>query len=120
MKVNVSYFANINFAQEEDNQWTVEEEEMAISLAKALKAIRKYKGLSLNEVSKKTEIPFQTIARYESGENIPSIIQAYKLAYFYDFSINDLFIIGLLEGIETDYKDIFDNWGKRKKDTHWE
>lgn len=115
MKVNVSYFANVEFAQEEDNQWDVEEEEMAESLAKALKAIRKYKGLSLNEVSKETEIPFQTIARYENGENIPSIIQAYKLAYFYEFSINDMFLIGLIDGIEEDYQNILDTWKPAKK-----
>jgi len=115
MKVNVSYFANVEFAQEEDNQWEVDEEEMAASLAKSLKAIRKYKGLSLNQVSKETEIPFQTIARYENGENIPSIIQAYKLAYFYEISINDMFLIGLIDGIEEDYQNILDMWKPNKK-----
>ena len=110
MKVNVSYFSNINFERDEDMEWEIEEEEMAKSLALALKMIRKYRGYSLKEVSEGTDIPFQTIARYEKGENIPSIIQAYKLAYFYELSVNDMFILGLFEGFEEDYKKILDNW----------
>jgi transcriptional regulator with XRE-family HTH domain len=49
----------------------------------------------LKKVSEGTNIPFQTIARYESGENTPSIVQAYKLAYFYKFPLSDIFCIGL-------------------------
>lgn len=110
MKVNVRYFSNIDFDKSKDRNWEIDEEEMATSLAKALKVIRKYRGYSLKQVSEGTEIPFQTIARYENGENVPSIIQAYKMAHFYDFSINDMFIIGLFQDIETHYKEILDNW----------
>ena len=110
MKVNVGYFSNINFERAEDREWEIEEEEMAQSLARALKVIRKYRGYSLKQVSEGTEIPFQTIARYENGENVPSIIQAYKIAHFYNFSINDMFILGLFQDIETHYKDLLDNW----------
>ena len=110
MKVNVGYFSNINFERPEDRKWEIDEEEMAKSLARAMKVIRKYRGYSLKQVSEGTEIPFQTIARYENGENVPSIIQAYKIAYFYDFSVNDMFILGLIDGIEDDYKSLLDNW----------
>ena len=83
---------------------------MAQSLARALKVLRKYRGYSLKQVSEGTDIPFQTIARYENGENIPSVIQAYKLAYFYDFSVNEMFILGLFQNIENCYKELLDNW----------
>lgn len=110
MKVNVSYFSNMKFDIEEDNKWEVEEEEMAKSLARALKAIRNVERYSLKTVSEKTDIPFQTIARYENGENIPSIIQAYKLAYFYQIPINDMFLIGLFN---TDkLEEIIENWNE--------
>ena len=86
------------------------EEELAKALARALKALRKYNEYSLQTVSAGTEIPFQTIARYENGENIPSILQAYKLARFYQFPLNDLFSLGATDGIEEDYADILDEW----------
>ena len=110
MKVNVGYFSNINFERECDRNWEIEEEEMAESLARSLRVLRKYRGYSLKQVSEGTDIPFQTIARYEKGENIPSVIQAYKLAHFYDFSVNHMFILGLFQGIEENYKDLLDNW----------
>ena len=110
MKLNVGYFSNIEFENEIDKQWEIEEEEMGQSLARALKVLRKYRGYSLKQVGEGTNIPFQTVARYENGENIPSVIQAFKLADFYDFSINDRFILGLFENIEITYKTILDNW----------
>lgn len=110
MKVNVGYFSNIKFQNQSDREWEIEEEEMAQSLARALKVLRKYRGYSLKQVSEGTAIPFQTIARYENGENVPSVIQAFKLARFYDFSVNHMFILGLLQGIEEDYKDVLDKW----------
>lgn len=106
MKVNVGYFSKENDCTE----WEIEEEEMAQSLARALKALRKYRKYSLKTVSERTGIPFQTIARYESGENIPSTIQAYKLAYFYQFSLNDMFVLGLTENLEEEYTEILDAW----------
>lgn len=110
MNVNVGYFSNVKFKRKIDRDWEISEEEMAISFAKALKYIRKYLGHSLQTVSKNTDIPFQTISRYENGENTPSIIQAYKLAYFYGFSVNDMFIIGLFDVLEIYYEDILSNW----------
>lgn len=113
MKVDVGYFTNAPFDKQAGGRlWEVEEEEMAAGLAKALKALRLWHGYSLKKVSEQTDIPFQTIARYENGENVPSVIQAYKLAYFYQFSINDMFLLGLFENIENDYRFILDHWDK--------
>lgn len=108
MKMNVSYFTNIEFEQEKDKNWEIDEEEMAVSLARALKALRKYRGYSLKTVSEATGIPFPTIARYESGENIPGVIQAYKLAYFYEFPLGDIFAIGLFN--TDDLEEIISKW----------
>ena len=110
MKVNVGYFSNINFEREEDKKWEIEEEEMAQSLARSLKIMRKYRGYSLKRVSQETDIPFQTVARYENGENVPSAIQIFKLAYCYKFSVNDMFIIGLFQDIEDYYQEFLEQW----------
>ena len=93
-----------------ENDEIISDEAIAQNLAKALKALRKHKGYSLQKVSEGTAIPFQTIARYESGENVPSVIQAYKLACFYQFPLNDIFLLGATDGIEDDYAEILDAW----------
>lgn len=94
MIINATFFTGLF----ENNFETIEadEEEMQKAFADALKELRKYNNYTLKQVAKGTEIPFQTIARYESGENTPSIIQAFKLAYFYDISINDMFLLGYI------------------------
>lgn len=113
MKVNVNFFANASFEKQQGGSLLeVEEDEMALGFAKALKVLRLYNGYTLKKVGEATEIPFQTIARYESGENVPSVIQAYKLAYFYKFSVNDMFLLGLFDSIEENYKFILDHWDK--------
>ena len=72
-------------------------DEMANAFACCLKELRKFKGYTLKQVADGTEIPFQTIARYESGENTPSIIQAFKLAYFYNIELTDMFLAGYID-----------------------
>ena len=47
MKVNVGYFSKENDCTE----WEIEEEEMAQSLARALKALRKYRKYSLKNLN---------------------------------------------------------------------
>lgn len=92
MLVNGTFFTRL--LDKNNEEFEVTEEEMANAFAVCLKELRKYKGYTLKQVSDGTEIPFQTIARYESGENIPSIIQAFKLSYFYKMELNDMFLAG--------------------------
>ena len=92
MNVNATFFTDLT--NNDNTEFEVSEEEMAKAFAICLKDIRRFKRLTLKEVSENTDIPFQTIARYEKGENIPSIIQAYKLAYFYGMDLIDMFRAG--------------------------
>lgn len=102
---------NIRYLQESrvDKSWDCTEEQLQRSFACALRVLRKYKGLSLKSVGESTDIPFQTVARYESGENVPSVVQALKLAHFYQISLNDMFILGNIKDIEEDYEEILNN-----------
>ena len=59
----------------------------------------------INQICKKLgeeiEMPPQTINRYENGENIPTIIQALKIADYFNMSI-ELFILMGIIAIEED------------------
>lgn len=108
MKINLTYFTNLY--NKDFKEWIEDEERVANALAKALKVLRAYHGYTLKQVGEGTDIPFQTIARYENGENIPGAIQLLKIASLYKFPLNNLFILGFIENIENNYKEILDKW----------
>lgn len=95
MLVNGTFFTRLDGIDGEE--FTVSEEEMKTAFAVCLKDLRKYKKITLKQVSSETGIPIQTIARYESGENTPSVIQALKLAYFYKIELHDMFLAGYID-----------------------
>ena len=105
MTVNIRYLQD----EKEDKRWDCSEEQLQKSFACALRVLRKYKRLSLQSVGESTDIPFQTVARYESGENVPSVVQALKLAHFYEISLNEMFVLGNIKDIEEDYEEILNN-----------
>lgn len=94
MLVNGTYFTRLTNANEEE--FEVDEKEMEKAFADCLKSLRKYKKYTLKQVSEGTGIPIPTVQRYENGENVPSIIQAYKLSYFYKIELNDMFLAGYI------------------------
>ena len=85
------------YGDEENTTQIVSDEQVAQAFSSTIKAIRKYKELSLTEVSRSTGIPFQTIARYENGENIPSFIQMLKITQFFHIHLETILRIGLLQ-----------------------
>ena len=110
MKIDVNYFAGIN--GKTAPKWIEDESKAANALAKALKVLRAYHGYTLKQVGEGTDIPFQAISRYERGENVPSAIQIFKLAYFYKLPVNDMFLLGFFDKIEENYQHILDYWDK--------
>ena len=82
---------------ENGEEFEVTEEEMEHAFACCLKELRKFKAFTLKQVADGTGIPMPTIARYESGENVPSVIQAFKFSYFYKLDINDMFLAGYID-----------------------
>lgn len=57
-----------------------------------LEEIRKERGIKQEELAAALEISRQTIGSLENGRYNPSIILAFKLARYFNMSIEDIFI----------------------------
>jgi len=57
-----------------------------------LKEIRSTKGISQEELAEALEVSRQTISSLENGRYNPSILLAFKIARFFQMSIEDIFI----------------------------
>ena len=57
-----------------------------------LEEIRKAKGITQEELANALEVSRQTMGSLENGRYNPSIILAFKIARFFDVSIEEVFI----------------------------
>ena len=57
-----------------------------------LEEIRKQRGVKQEELALALEVSRQTIGSLENGRYNPSIILAFKIARYFDMSIEELFI----------------------------
>ena len=57
-----------------------------------LEQIRKEKGITQEELADALEVSRQTVGSLENGRYNPSIILAYKIAKYFDFTIEEIFI----------------------------
>lgn len=57
-----------------------------------LEKIRKAKGITQEELANALEVSRQTVGSLENGRYNPSIILAFKIARFFDVSIEEVFI----------------------------
>ncbi len=57
-----------------------------------LEKIRKENGINQEELAKALEVSRQTIGSLENGRYNPSIILAFKIAKYFNMSIEDIFI----------------------------
>lgn len=57
-----------------------------------LEEIRKERGINQEDLATALEVSRQTIGSLEHGRYNPSIILAFKLARYFDMSIEDIFI----------------------------
>lgn len=57
-----------------------------------LEEIRKERGIKQEELAAALEVSQQTIGSLENGRYNPSITLAFKLARYFDMSIEDIFI----------------------------
>ena len=57
-----------------------------------LEKIRKEKGIHQEELAKALEVSRQTIGSLENGRYNPSIILAFKIAKYFNMSIEEIFI----------------------------
>ena len=57
-----------------------------------IEEIRKERGIRQDEFAKSMGVSRQTISSLENGRYNPSIILAYKIAQYFDMTIEELFI----------------------------
>ena len=57
-----------------------------------LEEIRKAKGITQEELANALEVSRQTVGSLENGRYNPSIILAFKIARFFELSIEEVFI----------------------------
>lgn len=57
-----------------------------------LEALRKARGLRQEELADALEVSRQTIGSLENGRYNPSILLAFKIARYFELSIEDIFI----------------------------
>lgn len=57
-----------------------------------LELFRKQKGIKQEELAKELEVSRQTIGSLENGRYNPSIILAFKIARYFNTTIEDIFI----------------------------
>ena len=57
-----------------------------------LEEIRKAKGITQEELANALEVSRQTVGSLENGRYNPSIILAFKIARFFNLSIEEIFI----------------------------
>ena len=57
-----------------------------------LEEIRKAKGITQEELANALEVSRQTVGSLENGRYYPSIILAFKIARFFEVSIEEVFI----------------------------
>ena len=57
-----------------------------------LEVLRKARGIKQEELAEAMEVSRQTIGSLESGRYNPSILLAFKLARYFNLSIEDIFI----------------------------
>lgn len=57
-----------------------------------LEEIRKEKGITQEDLAKVLEVSRQTIGSLENGRYNPSIILAFKIARYFEMTIEDIFI----------------------------
>lgn len=63
-----------------------------IFLKNRLEEIRKQKGIKQEELALILEVSRQTISSLENGRYNPSILLAFKIAKYFNMSIEDIFI----------------------------
>ena len=66
--------------------------ERSIILRNRLEELRKQRGIKQEELAEILEVTRQTISSLENGRYNPSILLAFKIAKYFNVSIEDIFI----------------------------
>ena len=100
------------YANENNKQETIDEKQAFCLFAENLREIRAHCHLTLMQLAEFLEIPNQTLSSYENKTHTPSMIQALKIAAFFNLTIEEF----ILCGIDGYPYDIIELYEKRKRE----
>lgn len=72
--------------------WKVNFTSKEAAMKNRLEELRKQRGIRQEELASALEVSRQTIGSLENGRYNPSILLAFKIARYFDMSIEDIFI----------------------------
>lgn len=70
-----------------------------ITLKNRIEELRKEKGIKQADLAVAVDVSRQTIGSLENGRYNPSIILAFKIARYFNMSIEDIFIYGSVKNL---------------------
>lgn len=91
MESKLDICAGTDYTKIKDGKRTLHQARRA-TVKNRLEALRKERGLRQEELARVLEVSRQTISSLEKGRYNPSIVLAFKIARYFDLSIEDIFI----------------------------
>ena len=89
MMIYYPYECKVNFTKTLDNNIIKQE----IIVKNRIEEIRKERGIKQEDFAKSMGVSRQTISSLENGRYNPSIILAFKIAKYFDTTIEEVFLI---------------------------
>ncbi len=77
-----------------ENKNILNDEEIKIAFGSSLRELRECLNMTQKDLAEAVDVPRQSLSVYERGETAPTIIQAYKIAKFFNLCIDDFIIYG--------------------------
>ena len=95
------------------------DESVKKAYGRSLKELREHTNTTQQYLAEKTHVPRQSISVYERGETMPTVLQAFKIAFFFNLSIDDFIIYGMDTPLFSDdikeFKSITDKYDSMNK-----
>ena len=96
----------------EQNGHDFDDKTIREAFGRSLKKLREHKQLTQGQLSDETYISRQSISVYEKGEITPTLTSSYKIASYFNLSVEDFIIygIGAQEVFDEKFSDITDKY----------
>ena len=89
MESVLDIFARVCYSKVMESELSIQK---GACMKNRLEALRKQRGIKQEDLANALEVSRQTIGSLENGRYNPSILLAFKIARFFDMSIEEIFI----------------------------
>lgn len=91
-KVNLTQKQRNDILKKENVKQTLQEGVWEVAVKNRIEEIRKERGIRQEDFAKSMGVSRQTISSLENGRYNPSIILAYKIAQYFEMTIEEVFV----------------------------